>query len=274
MNFFQETVPTDIALTLGSMAVHWYGVILAAAVLVGFIIALYAAKKKQVRADHLYNLFFLLTFFCIVGGRIGHVIGDVGYYLDHPGKVIAFWQGGLAFHGVVLAGLLTAIVYARVKRIRFWVITDCIVLGLPLMQAIGRWGNYFNQELYGPPTNLPWAIMIDSAHRVPGYGTSTLFHPLFLYESLLMLIIFGILFSVFRSQRLTAGRLTLLYFILWAAVRFMLDFLRIGMLEIGPLLLTQWISMALLIGAAGLWLRFRTAALPDVYREHGKDPEE
>lgn len=274
MDFLHETIPTAIALTVGPLTVYWYGIILACAVVVGLIVIYYAFKKKQVRTEHLYNLFFLLVVFCIIGGRIGHVIGNFEYYSNDPIKIITFWEGGIVFHGVLLAGLITVILYARIKRIRLWLLTDSIVLGLPLMQSIGRWGNYFNQEVYGTPSDAPWAIVIDAAHRLPGYEDGVLFHPLFLYESLLMLVVFVILFSVFRTRSLQPGRLTLIYFILWAIVRFSLDFLRIEMLELGPLLLTQWITLALFMGAIILLVRFRKRELPDVNREHRKNSKE
>ncbi|MDD5040715.1 MAG: prolipoprotein diacylglyceryl transferase [Patescibacteria group bacterium] len=265
MNVLHTAHPDAIALTLGSVVVYWYGVIMAVAVLVGFIITLSIARKKQVREYHIYNLFFLLAFAGVIGGRIGHIIGEWQYYSAHPETMVRIWDGGLAFHGVLFACLIATAVYARMKRLSFWLITDVIVVSLPLMQAIGRWGNYFNQELYGTPTDAAWGIPIDMAHRLPGYFTVEYYHPLFLYESLFMLVVFGIIGALYRFRALQTGSLTLIYIMLFSSIRFCLDFLRIGMFSAGPLLLTQWLCIALLLGAGLLFaLRLRKRS-PEIH---------
>jgi len=126
---------------------------------------------------------------------------------------------------------------------------------------MARWGNYFNQELYGQPTNLPWGIPVDIDKRLVGLENHVYYHPVFLYESLLMILIFVLLLYLFRSNKLKTGQLTLLYFIIFSAERFFLDYLRIDMLKVGPLLATQWLSIILFVAAVVIWLKlFRAKA--------------
>ncbi len=258
MNFLHAYNPSAIAVSIGSLDIRWYGIIIATAVLTGFLITFQIVKKKQVSTEHVYNLLFLIAIFGIIGGRIGHVIGEWDHYSSDALSVLRIWDGGLAFHGVLFGSLIVTYFYARNKKISFWLLTDAVVVGLPLMQSIGRWGNYFNQELYGKPTDLVWGIPINPALRIEGYELFTYFHPLFLYESLLMLVVFGFMFALYRSGRLQQGQQTLIYLIVFSGVRFSLDFFRIGMLEIGPLLLTQWLSVIIAFVALGILIRKKT----------------
>jgi len=246
--------PAAVAFDLGPVSVRWYGLIMAAALIIGLIFALNFSKRKQIAQEHFYNLFFLLVVFGVVGGRLAHVITDWNFYHQHLIEAFKIWQGGLAFHGVILAGLLATFFYCRRKKIYFWSITDVIVLSVPLMQAIGRWGNYFNQELFGKPTPAAWGIPIDPASRPTGFEQYSYFHPLFLYESFLDLVIFIVLLVLFRKNKLGAGRLTLLYFMLYSLVRFSLDFLRIEPASIGPLSWGQWVSIIIFIIAVFAWV--------------------
>ncbi len=246
--------PAAVAFELGHLSVRWYGLIIAIALIIGLIIALNFSKKRQIAKEHLYNLFFLLVVFGVLGGRLAHVMTDWSFYRQNLAEVLKIWQGGLAFHGVVLAGLLTVIFYGRRKKISFWALTDVIVPAVPLMQAIGRWGNYFNQELFGRPTHAAWGIPIDLANRPVGYEQFNYFHPLFLYESFFDLAIFIVLLVLFGKNRLKSGRLTLLYFILYSVVRFCLDFLRIEPASLGFLSWGQWVSIALVTAAILCWI--------------------
>jgi len=258
MNFLHDFHPKSITFSVFGIDVYWYGIILVLAVIVGFIIALQLAKKKQVDTNHIYNLLFWLIVFGIIGGRLAHVVGDWSFYKTNLVNIVKVWEGGLAFYGVLSAGLVATFIYCRYKKISFWLLTDIMVVSLPLMQAIGRWGNYFNQELYGQPTDLPWGIPIDFVNRVAGFEAFKYFHPTFLYDSLMMLLVFIVLFSLFKSGKLTASQLTLLYLILFSIIRFGLDFLRIGMPKIEPLLMTQWLSIILFISAVLIWVvRFK-----------------
>jgi phosphatidylglycerol:prolipoprotein diacylglycerol transferase len=137
----------------------------------------------------------------LLGARLGEVlIFEPGYYLANPGQILAIWNGGLSIMGGIAGGALAVLWYCRRHLLPVPSYLDAAAVALPLGQAIGRWGNYFNQELYGRPTNLPWAISVDPGHRMPGYEQFSTFHPLFLYESLLNLVLFLALWQLSRRS--------------------------------------------------------------------------
>ncbi|MDP2684352.1 MAG: prolipoprotein diacylglyceryl transferase [bacterium] len=247
MNFLHTYNPEPIALSVGFLDIYWYGIIIALAVVIGFFIITKLAKNSVKTSNHIIDLVMLFIIAGVIGGRIGHIIGDWEYYVDHLNEIIKIWQGGLAVHGVIAADLIVAVFYSRWKKISFWQITDLFVIILPLMQAIVRWGNYFNQEIFGLPTGLPWGLAIDIRNRPEQYINNSYFHPMFLYESILMLGLFLIMLWLFKKKKLKLGMLTILYFIAFGVIRFSLDFLKIDMLQIGPLLLTQWVSIVIVI---------------------------
>ncbi|MFZ6036428.1 MAG: prolipoprotein diacylglyceryl transferase [Patescibacteria group bacterium] len=253
MDWWHTFSPSAVAFQLGFFTLSWYGIIIAGAVLAALAVARFWFVRRGVSLDYMYGLLFWLLVFGVIGGRIGHIIGEWSYYSSNPGAIPALWRGGIAIQGVLIADILTLWWYTRRHRLAFWGIADILAVAAPLAQAIGRWGNYFNQELYGGPTDVAWAIPIEPAYRLSGYAAATHFHPLFLYESLLMLELFIVMYVLYCKQALRPGEYTLLYFMLFPVVRFSLDFLRIDMLAVGPLLLSQWISIAFIIGAIGLW---------------------
>jgi len=219
--------------------------------------------KKQISASHIYNLLFWIIIFGIIGGRIGHIIGELNYYQQFPENILRIWQGGIAFHGVLIASLIVVYIYTKIKKISFWLVTDLIVVALPLMQSIGRWGNYLNQEIFGQPTESAWGIPIDLARRPAGFEQYTYFHPIFLYESLLMILVFILLLYLFNKNKPKIGQLTLLYFVIFSGIRFSLDFFRIDMPSIGPLLITQWLSIVLFVGAVIIWIMGNKKETPE-----------
>ncbi len=243
-----------VAFSIGTLTVYWYGIIIVGALIVGLLITFYIAAKKQVATKHIYNLFFYLVPAGLIGGRIGYVITDWNFFIAHPQAIIKVWEGGITIFGVLLAGLLTVWIYSRVKKVSFWGFSDAIIVAVPLMQAIGRWGNYMNQELFGPPTSLPWGIYIGASHRPVGHINQQYFHPLFLYESILLLFVFIALWYAVQKMELKKGRLTLLYFSMFFMVRFLLDFLRIDPPQLGFLSWAQWLC---LVGGACVILLWR-----------------
>lgn len=248
MIFLHSFHPGAIALTIGPLSVHWYGLLIVLGILAAFFVALYLAKRKQVDVNHFYNLFFYFIIFGLIGGRVAHVLVEWCYYKNHLADVYKIWQGGLAFYGVLIGCLLSLIIYCRIKKLSFWLLADILAVAAPLAQAIGRWGNYFNQEIVGKPTNLPWGLPIDLGKRPAGYETYQYFHPLFLYESIADIIIFmALLFIVSKKKSLKAGEMTLTYFILYSVARFFFDFLRAETVKIGPLVWTQWFSVMLIV---------------------------
>lgn len=244
--------PDPAFFRIAGVTVHWYGVILALALLVGILIAQRLVKRDGIAPEHVTDLALVATVAALIGARLVHVLNAWSYYRDHLVEALQIWRGGLAFHGVLLGGLLALWLYSRAKRIAPLRLLDVSFPALAAGQVIGRWGNWINQELYGTPTNVPWALTIDSAHRAPGYELVTTYHPIFLYESLGNALILTILLLVWRRPHRRLGDITATYLVLSPLLRFGLDFFRIQQPMIGPLTNAQVFS--LILTAAGIVL--------------------
>lgn len=261
MNFLHSFQPKAIAFSVGPLNVYWYGLFIVVGIIAGFIVALYLANKKQVNKDHFYNLFFYFIIFGLIGGRLVHVLSEWSYYKDHLSETYRIWLGGLGLHGVIFACLIVLIIYTKIKKTSFWLMADVLAMGIPLAQFIGRWGNYFNQEIYGKSTSFPWGIPIDLEKRPFGLLDKEYYHPLFLYESLLDLMIFVILLILSRAKFIKQGEIFLIYLITYSMARFSLDFLRINPVSAGPLSLAQWVSLLLILSSAIIIIFRRKKAL-------------
>jgi phosphatidylglycerol---prolipoprotein diacylglyceryl transferase len=246
--------PAPILLHLGSFSVRWYGLILALALLGGVLLAQHLGKRTGLKPEKITDLAFLATVTALVGARVVHVLNDWAYYSQHLGEVPQIWHGGLAFHGVLLGGLLALWLYSWRQKLSPLFLLDIALPALALGQVIGRWGNWVNQELYGRPTTLPWAIPIAPAHRVEGFETFATFHPLFLYESIGNLLILVLLLWLWRWPGRREGDVAGAYLVLSPALRFGLDYLRLGQPMVGPFTNAQLFSLVLV--AAGLALLF------------------
>ena len=233
-NLLHNFHPQPIILSLGPIHIYWYGLMVVLGILAGLFVILRLAKLYSLDRETIFDLAFWLIIFGLIGARLYDVCLNLAYYFAHPLYVLEVWRGGLAIHGAVIAGLLVVIVFARRQKIDFWRLTALFVPGLALGQAIGRWGNYFNQEIFGRPTLLPWGIPIDLVNRPAGYLDFQFFQPTFLYESLGCLLIFALLLSltIYFARR---GRLkgffyvwlTLIYMILYSILRFLIEFIRL-----------------------------------------------
>ncbi|MER3452542.1 MAG: prolipoprotein diacylglyceryl transferase, partial [Acidimicrobiia bacterium] len=189
----------------------------------------------------------------IVGARLYHVATDYQRYTDDPLRALRIWEGGLGIWGGVALGVLAGVVVARRRGYDLPGLFDAAAPALPLAQAIGRWGNYFNQELFGRPTTLPWALRVDPAHRPPGYEGFATFHPTFLYESLWNLAVVGIVLAVERRFRLRRGYLFVVYVAAYTFGRFFVEYLRIDPAHrILGLRLNDWTSVVVFVGAVAL----------------------
>lgn len=222
--------PRPLLLSVGQFEIHWYGIIIAAAGMAAFFVIWRLAKKYKVESSVISDLALFSIFGAIIGSRIYYVIYAWEFYKDNLVDILKIWQGGLAIHGALIGGLLAMFLYCRVKKQNFLLLADILVVGLILAQAIGRWGNYFNQEIFGLPTNLPWGIPIDFANRPAEFSSSGFFHPTFLYESLgSLLIFFTLLFFSYKrlkANKWRAGNIFFLYLIFYSVLRFCLEFLR------------------------------------------------
>ena len=227
-NFLHNFTPEPIAFSFGIFSIHWYGVFVVFGIIVGLLMTTKLAKHFNISSDDVYNLAFYVIIFGLLGARLYSVILDWSYYATNPGQIIAVWNGGLAIQGGIASGVIAAWIYLRKKNQSFWQWADLAAPALPLGQAFGRWGNYFNQEIFGRPTNLPWGIPIEIQNRSAEFLTSEYFHPTFLYESILSLLNFIILLLVFKNKlgKWTPGQVGVLYLINYSVIRIAMELLR------------------------------------------------
>ena len=255
-----DFTPSSIALQIGPISIFWYGIGYAAGlVLAGWVIAR-EARRRGLAVDEIPNGMIVIAIAAVIGGRLYHVIDQWQLYKDDIIKVVLPPYTGLGAYGGIILGTIVGVIYIRRKRQSVLDWADAIAPGLFAMQAVARWGNFFNQELYGPPTNLPWGIPIECAKRVsefacPPVGTyafeTTRFQPLFLYESLSGLIGMLALMWLARrfSSRLRQGDLLLGFFIWYGTVRFALESLRTNNWTFFSIPTAQIVSAAFVLGA-------------------------
>ncbi|AFY44878.1 prolipoprotein diacylglyceryl transferase [Nostoc sp. PCC 7107] len=268
---FQFTSPGPILVKIGPLTIRWYGLLIATAVLVGVSLSQYLAKRRNVNPELLSDLSIWLVIGAIPAARLYYVLFEWAEYVKRPEKIIAIWEGGIAIHGAIIGGTIAALIFAKLKRVSFWQLADLVAPSLILGQAIGRWGNFFNSEAFGSPTNLPWKLYISPERRPSGLENFEYFHPTFLYESLWDLMVFALLLNLFLrgvsgKLRLKTGTLIMAYLTAYSTGRFWIEGLRTDSLMLGPLRIAQVVSLTgILAGLAGLaWLYYRKRPLPDV----------
>ncbi|WGV28417.1 prolipoprotein diacylglyceryl transferase [Halotia branconii] len=273
---FQFTSPGPILVKLGPITIRWYGLLIATAVLIGVSLSQYLAKRRNINPDLLSDLSIWLVIGAIPAARIYYVLFQWSEYAQYPERIIAIWQGGIAIHGAILGGTLAALIFAKLKQVSFWQLADLVAPSLILGQAIGRWGNFFNSEAFGSPTNLPWKLYIPPQRRPPELANFEYFHPTFLYESLWDLMVFTLLMTLFFQSlsgrlRLRVGALSMVYLIAYSLGRLWIEGLRTDSLMLGPLRIAQVVSLiGITLGLAGLfWLYIRKRPLPDVVSPKG-----
>lgn len=269
---------SEIPLPLGPLTLRWYGLLIASAVLIGLYLSSWLAKQRKLENGLISDLLPLLVLFSVIGARIYYVAFEWRNYAGSPLKALAIWEGGIAIHGALIAGTLTLILFCRWRRQPFWDVLDVLVPSVALGQAIGRWGNFFNSEAFGVPTDLPWKLFIPTSSRPLLYSDAEFFHPTFLYESIWNLLLFIVLIAVFRtgikrSGSVPAGAMSCLYLVGYSLGRVWIEGLRIDPLCIGALppaceggvRIAQLMSGVLaLLGIFGLWWLFgRKQNLPD-----------
>lgn len=225
------------AFEIFGFGVAWYGIIIASAMLIGTFILIKVGSKLGYQENDLIDLVLVVLPSAIVGARAYYVIFEWSYYSQHLNEILAFRNGGLAIHGGVIGGLIAGYIMCKIKKFNFWEIADLFSMPLILGQAIGRWGNFVNQEAHGGPTDLPWGIMVDGVKV----------HPTFLYESLWNLGVFIFLALTFKNRKVK-GTHFVKYVILYSIGRFFIEGLRTDSLMIGPLRTAQVISLIGIVG--------------------------
>ena len=222
-----------VAFKIFGIEIMWYGIFISAAVVIGTILALREASRLGVEEDSIIDLLLYAIPAAIIGARIYYVAFNWNYYGRNLKEILNFRGGGLAIHGSIIAATIVAIIFTRIRRLNFWQVADICAPSLILGQAIGRWGNYVNQEAYGVPTDLPWGIMVDGVKV----------HPTFLYESLWNFLVFLFLLWYRRNRAEVSGEIFLLYLMLYSAIRFFVEGLRIDSLMLGPIRVAQLVSV-------------------------------
>lgn len=229
-----DFTPDPVLVQLGPLTIGWYGLGYAVGLAAAYMVMVRLAQRAGERAELLANGMIVVAIAALIGGRAYHVIDQWVLYKDDPLKIFLPPYSGLGVYGGIITGTIAVFLYARYKRVPFLRWADIVAPGLFTMQAIARWGNFFNQELYGSPTSLPWGIPIECAHRVDAYfcgakyPETQLFHPLFLYESLsgLVGVVVLIWLGFHARKRLRPGDLLLAFFVWYGLVRFVLETFR------------------------------------------------
>ena len=246
--------PNPILIRIGPIAIYWYGVLIVG----GSMLAAHLASKLSRRNGHdpefAWSLLLIVLITGIIGARIYHIVSSWDYYRAHPNQMFGLQMSGFGIYGAVAGGLLGVWFFTKRNKLRFLEWADYATPGLMLAQAIGRWGNFFNQELYGPPTDLPWGIYISPEHRLPGLEMFDRFHPTFFYESALNFAGFLILLYLahnWRKNRLY-GDIFFLYGIAYPFIRFFIEFLRPDAWKVGGIAVAQIVAVGAFVFFASL----------------------
>ncbi len=249
--------PPFNTIPIGPLDIHIYGLLIGAGVIAAISITTRRYEARGGSGSDIEKILIRAVIWGFLGARLAYVSTHLSRFEGEWWKVIAIWEGGLALFGGLTAGSVTAILLLRRRGLDYRPLIDSAAVGIPVAQGIGRWGNYFNQELFGTPTDLPWALEIDPARRPAAYADAATFHPTFLYESLWNLaVVVPLLIWLDRRKVLPPGGLFLVYAILYAIGRFGLELIRTDTaFRLLGLSRNGWV--ALLIVAAGSALLVR-----------------
>ncbi len=243
-----------VAFQVLGLEVRWYGILIAMGVLIGAIIALREAKRLGLEEETFLDFLIWVVPLSLIGTRVYYVIFSWDLYRDNPIKAFDIRSGGLAIHGAIITAILVAVIFTRIKKISFWTLADACAPSLILGQAIGRWGNYLNQEAHGGPTDLPWGIMVDGAKV----------HPTFLYESIWNFGAFIFLIWYSRNKQKIKGEIFLLYIALYSFIRLFVEGLRTDSLMLGPIRVAQLMSLIGIVVASFLFYKRRKEGIDTI----------
>lgn len=227
----------SIAFTLFGISVRWYGIIISSAIIIGAIMAFREARRIGFDEEDLIDALLFAIPLSVLGARLYYVAFSWDYYGNNPKEILHFRGGGMAIHGAIIVAVITVIVFSKKRKLDFWKIADICSPSIILGQAIGRWGNYINQEAYGTQTDLPWGINVNGVKV----------HPTFLYESLWDLGVFIFLIWYRKNKSKVSGETFLLYLTLYSLGRFFIEGLRIDSLMLGNIRIAQLISIISII---------------------------
>lgn len=263
-----------VLFTIGGFAIRWYAIIILLAVIIGIKLAQIEARKFNIPSELIFNLGFWMVIFGLIGARAYYVIFNFSEYQDSLVSIFKIWEGGLAIHGGILAGLLVVLFYAKKYNIRLSKLTDIVVVSLILGQAIGRWGNFFNGEAHGAATNLATleGIKIIPSFVIEGMKIDGIYYqPTFYYESLWCLLGFIILLIVRKFKYLKIGQLTSIYLMWYGIGRFFIETSRTDSLMFGGFKVAQLVSIGMIVIGLLLFLVLsKKGHFEDLYSESDK----
>lgn len=246
-----------VALDLGPIQIYWYSIFIFLGMLVACFVIYKEAKKREIEEEFLVNLTFNTIILGIIGARLYYVLFNLPYYLNNPIEILEIWNGGLAIHGGIIAGLLFIIYYCKKHEVNIWKMLDIIVVGLIIAQAIGRWGNFFNSEAYGPITTeenlrslgIP-SFVINGMYILGEYR-----QPTFFYESVWCLFGFCAMLLIRNYKYLKIGQLTGFYLIWYGIIRFIIEAMRTDSLMLGTIKMAQLVSIVFVISGIIIFIK-------------------
>ncbi len=252
INFLHTNIPERVFTTLGPITIYKYGLIIALAIIVLLLITLRIANLYNLKNEIVFDGVFYGSIFGVLGARIYELFLELPYYLQTPENIIKVWNGGLAIHGALIAVFIFLYIFAKKNGLNLWKLLSIGAPGFALAQSVGRWGNYFNQELFGKPTNLPWGISISNSNKLIEYSAFSHFHPTFLYESIGSFFIFFTLIilhylKINNKINIKHSTIFLSYITLYSILRFSLEFIKIDITPIFFNLRTPQITSILFI---------------------------
>lgn len=241
-------ITTDpVAFKIFGIPIMWYGVLITLGIVIAINLAIYQLDEERgVSKDEFFDYLLVMILVSVITTRLYYVIFyDLSYYIANPLQILNFRQGGMAIHGGIIGGLVCTYIFSKKKGISFYYLIDIITPGLALAQGIGRWGNYINQEAHGGPTDLPWGIIVDGVKV----------HPTFLYESILDVGIFLLLFFYIRKNKKFDGQMGALYLIIYSTGRFFIEGLRTDSLYMGSFRVAQIVSVLGILAGLLIYLK-------------------
>lgn len=240
-----------VAFKVGNMSIRWYSLCILFGIIIAYFLAKKESKKFNYEKDFIFDLFFYVIIFGIIGARLYYVVFNFNYYKSNLLEIFKVWNGGLAIHGGIIFGLITLIIYCKKKRVDILRTTDVASISLLFAQAVGRWGNFFNSEAHGPITTL---ANLENMKFIPDFVIKGMnidgiyYHPTFYYESLwclLGVVFFALIRKFFKN--LKKGQLTCLYFVWYGIGRFFIEYLRTDSLMFGGIKAAQLFSIITIV---------------------------
>lgn len=268
---------------IGPLTIRYYALILLGGIIAAAILSYFQAKRQGKDPEVIVDSLTWIVLGGVIGARIWHILTPPAsmveqgittwYYLTHPLDAIAIWKGGLGIPGAIAGGALAFYFYAKKRKLQFGAWADIFAPGLALGQAIGRWGNFVNQEVYGSPSTLPWAITIDPAYRLPEFKNVATYHPLFLYESIFNLLnmFFLLWFSRKYADKLKGGDVFLTYLISYPVFRFFMEFLRLDNSLVGGINANQTLMLVIAVASAGFLFWRHKKGKPETTEDETSD---